>query len=242
MALWEDFSSTAISSEEYRSHSVTAVIAARNEERTVATVIKKTLPHVDEVIVMDGHSTDRTAKFATQAGARVVTDPGTGKGGAIRQSLELAEADIVVFLDADGSHCPSDIPRLCLPIAENRADLVVGSRFAGGSDELSVNLGQLVRSFGNIAMNVAINWRWNTSLTDTLNGYRAVRRSAIIQVGLQENIHTIEQEMVMKMLRNNYTVMNVPTHEFERLYGDSHIDIWREWPKFVWCLLKNLLK
>jgi hypothetical protein len=128
------------------------------------------------------------------------------------------------------------------PVAAGALDLCVGSRFAGGSDELSVSIPQLIRTIGNIAINIAINKRWGTRLTDTLNGFRAARRQHILAVNLRENRHTIEQEMVMKMLRHGFRVGNVPTHEYARRHGHSHINIWREWPRFVWCVLVNICR
>jgi dolichol-phosphate mannosyltransferase len=177
---------------------------------------------------------------ARSAGAQVHTDPGRGKGSAVRQALALSDATVLVFIDADGSHDVADIPRLALPVVQGTCDLCVGSRFTGGSDELSISVSQLVRTIGNISMNIAINKRWATRLTDTLNGFRAIRREACVAIGLREDTHTIEQEMVMKMLRHGYRVANVPTHEYERRFGQSHINIWREWPKFVWCVARNL--
>jgi glycosyltransferase involved in cell wall biosynthesis len=216
------------------------VILARDEEQTVGDIVRGALVHTDRVLVMDGHSRDRTAALALEAGAEVHADPARGKGSAIRASLELVDREVVVLMDADGSHDPRDIPRLAAPLLAGGADLCVGSRFAGGSDELSATFGQLVRTLGNVAMNVAINWRWGVELTDTLNGFRAVRRSAALSVGLSEDSHTIEQEMVMKMLQRDYRVVNVPAHEYKRRYGTSHIKIWREWPRFVWCVLRHL--
>jgi dolichol-phosphate mannosyltransferase len=226
---------------QYGSSRVACVILARNEERTIAEAVEGARPFTHQVVVMDGRSTDGTAQAARQAGAAVHSDPGRGKGSAIRQALQTVEADVLVFMDADGSHDPADIPKLAQPIVRGEADLCVGSRFAGGSDELSVSLGQLVRTIGNISMNIAINWRWNTRLTDTLNGYRGVRRAAARAIGLVEDTHTIEQEMVMKMLRHSFRVVNVATHEYSRRFGESHIRIWREWPKFVWCVFVNLV-
>ena len=227
---------------DYANCRVAAVILARNEERTIREVVENASRFVHEVMMMDGRSTDRTAAVATEAGATVHIDEGKGKGAAARQSLELVDADVVVFMDADGSHDPADIPRLALPVVRGQTDLCVGSRFAGGSDELSVGFAQLIRLNGNILMNIAINKRWNGSLSDTLNGFRAIRRQAALAVGLKENRHTIEQEMVMKMLRHGYRVMNVPTHEYERKYGPSHINIWKEWPMFVWCVITNIAR
>jgi dolichol-phosphate mannosyltransferase len=220
---------------------VAAVILARNEERTIGAAVAGARPFAHEVVVMDGRSSDRTVAEAAAAGARVLPDPGRGKGSAIRQALDVIDADVLVLMDADGSHDPADIPRLAAPVVAGAYDLVVGSRFAGGSDELSVSVGQLIRTIGNISMNIAINKRWNVALTDTLNGFRAVRRAAARTVGLREDTHTIEQELVMKMLRHRYRVTNVAAHEYPRKFGESHIRIWREWPKFVWCVFVNLV-
>jgi glycosyltransferase involved in cell wall biosynthesis len=226
---------------DYGTERVVGVILARNEEHTIADVVTQVARYVHHTCVMDGHSTDRTAARAAEAGASVHPDPGKGKGSAIRKSLDVVDADIVVFIDADGSHDPADIPRLVAPLVEGKADLCIGSRFTGGSEELSVSLPQLIRTIGNILMNIAINQRWNVALTDTLNGFRAARVTAARRIKLTENTHTIEQEMAMKMLRHGYRVMNVPTHEYARTHGASHIRIWREWPTFVWCVVANLL-
>ena len=226
----------------YGNARVAAVVLARNEANTIADTVQGAATFVHEVHVMDGHSTDDTPKIAARCGASVHADDGKGKGSAMRQSLTLIETDVVVFLDADGSHDPADIPKLALPVVRGEAELCVGSRFTGGSEELSVDVGQLVRTIGNISMNIAINKRWSVSLTDTLNGFRAVRRQAALRLGLVENTHTIEQEMVMKALRHGYRVINVPTHERSRRYGSSHIKIWREWPAFVWCVIVNIIR
>ncbi len=224
----------------YHPSRVCVVIPARDEEKTVAEAVRAASAYASEVIVMDGRSRDGTADAARNAGAKVFTDPGFGKGSGIRESLGHSEAEVLVFMDADGSHDPADIPRLAGMILSNEADLCVGCRFSGGSEELSVSTGQLIRTVGNIAMNIAINHRWNVQLSDTLNGFRAVRRTAAQNVELTEDRHTIEQEMVMKFLRHGYRVVNIPTHEYPREFGTSHIRIWREWPMFVWCVIKNL--
>ena len=219
---------------------VTVVISAKNEELDIAEAVEGAKPFCDEVLVMDGHSTDRTREIAAKSGARVELDPGKGKGSAIRASLGLSKSDIVVFMDADGSHDPKDIPKLVKPVADGQVDLCVGSRFLGGSEELSIDFGQLIRSVGNISMNIAINKRFNVQLSDTLNGYRAIRREVGLSLKLIENKHTIEQEMVIRALRTGHKVKNVAAHEYARKHGTSHIRIWREWPHFLWCMFKNL--
>lgn len=222
--------------------SVVTVILAKDEELSIADAVSGARQYCGRVVVMDGHSADLTIERARAEGAEVHTDPGRGKGAAIRSSLALVQEPVVVFMDADGSHDPADIPRLAAPVVAGDADLCVGSRFTGGSEELSITVGQLVRTIGNISMNIAINKRWGVELTDTLNGFRAVRRVAALEVGLREDIHTIEQEMVMKMLLAGYRVLNIPTHEYRRQHGESHIKIWRQWPKFVLCVLAHVIR
>jgi len=224
------------------SDAIATVVLAKNEERTIEDAVRGAAVHSRRVIVMDGRSTDSTVERARRCGAEVHVDPGRGKGAAIRASLDLVTEPVVVFMDADGSHDPDDIPRLAAPVLADEAELCVGSRFTGGSEELSITVGQLVRTIGNISMNIAINRRWGVELTDTLNGFRAARREALQTVGLREDIHTIEQEMVMKMLLAGYRVVNIPTHESRRRHGTSHIRIWRQWPRFVGCVATHLIR
>ena len=112
------------------------VIPAWNEEDTIGDVILGVRHLTDDLIVVDGHSTDRTHEIARQLRARVVLDHGLGKGDAIRVGLATAYHRIAVFIDADGSHEPKDIPALVAPIAAGEADLVIASRTRGGSDEI----------------------------------------------------------------------------------------------------------
>ncbi|HEX9903054.1 MAG TPA: glycosyltransferase family 2 protein, partial [Acidobacteriota bacterium] len=114
----------------------TVVIPAKNEEQSIGKIIAKCRKYAQEILVVDGHSRDSTARVARRLGARVVQDNGLGKGDGIRVGIQEAKGDILVFIDADGSHDPNDIPELIKPIKQGQADMVVGSRGMGGSDEL----------------------------------------------------------------------------------------------------------
>jgi dolichol-phosphate mannosyltransferase len=222
---------------------VTAVIPARNEERSIAEIIERTRPFCDEVIVVDGHSVDRTASIAAAYGdgVRVVKDNKKGKGDAIRVGAFAARYDTVVFLDADGSHDPADIPALVEPIKKGEAELVVGSRGRGGSDELHGDVEKLLRMIGSDIILIGINLRWKQHLTDSQNGFRAIRTDVIRSLDLKENITTIEQEMTMKCLKNGYRVTETPTHEYSRKYGDSTIKLRRVWFRYIYSFVKNLM-
>ncbi|MFH1860000.1 MAG: glycosyltransferase, partial [bacterium] len=114
---------------------VIVIIAAKDEEGGIAEVVKQVKPYADEVLVVDGHSKDKTIELARQAGASVIMDNGKGKGAAYKIGAEYASGNILVFIDADGSHEPSDIPKLVQQITSGQADMVVASRMMGGSDE-----------------------------------------------------------------------------------------------------------
>jgi dolichol-phosphate mannosyltransferase len=196
----------------------------------------------DDLIVVDGHSTDRTIAIAQEYGANVVQDNGRGKGDAVRVGLKTARHPITVFIDADGSHDPKDIVKLVQPIAAGDADLVMGSRMLGGSDELFGDIAEVTRLLGSLVISLSINYRYGVRLTDYQNGFRAIRTEVGKAIGLTSNITTIEQEMAMKCLRYGYRVIERPTHEYRRKGGVSKIDVLRLAHIYVWNLISGLLR
>ncbi|PWT80969.1 MAG: hypothetical protein C5B57_11375 [Blastocatellia bacterium] len=220
---------------------VTVVIPAKDEEGLIAEIVEAVKPYTDDVLVVDGHSRDRTREIAIQHGARVIQDNGRGKGEALRLSIEAATTDILVFIDADGSHEPRDIPKLVEPIVAGQADLVIGSRGKGGSDELHGTVEQFIRYVGSQLIMLAINYRWNVRLTDSQNGFRAIRRDVARRLGLTANLTTIEQEMLMKALKRGFRVSEIASHEYERRWGTSKVVVWRLWFAYIWSFLRNLM-
>ena len=220
---------------------VTVVIPAKNESVTIQDVIEGIRPYADEILVVDGHSTDDTRKIALELGARVELDHGRGKGDAVRTAIEKAKGEVVVFIDADGSHEPSDIPKLVAPILGGEADLVIGSRGRGGSDEAYGTITDFVRNTGGHVILLAINYRYGVRLTDSQNGFRAIRTDVARALGLKEDLTTIEQEMLMRALKLGYRVSEVASHEYRRRHGDSRIVLWKVSHKYLWSLLKGLV-
>jgi glycosyltransferase involved in cell wall biosynthesis len=223
------------------SASVTVVIPTKNEEGLIGEIVDSVRPYADEILVIDGHSTDRTREIAVERGARVELDGGKGKGEALRRSLDVCTGDIVVFIDADGSHDPKDITSLVGPIKAGTADMVIGSRGKGGSDELHGTLEQFIRYVGSQLIMLAINYRWNVRLTDSQNGFRAIRRDVGRKLGLKSNLTTIEQEMLMRALKLGYRVDEAPTHEYERKWGTSKVVVWKLWAAYLWSFFRNIM-
>jgi dolichol-phosphate hexosyltransferase len=218
---------------------VTVVIPSKNEAGLIGEIVDSVRAY-GEVLVIDGHSTDATREIAQAHGARVVLDAGRGKGQAIRQSLRDATTDILVFIDADGSHDSKDIPALVAPIAAGTADLVIASRGRGGSDELHGTIGQFIRYVGSQLIMLAINYRWGVRLSDSQNGFRAIRRDVGLALDLKSNLTTIEQEMLMRALKRGYRVSEIASHEYERRWGTSKVVVWKLWWAYLWSFWRNI--
>lgn len=220
--------------------SVSVVIAAKQEAPSIGGVLERARRYASAIVVVVGHSTDGTAEVAAGNGARVMADGGVGKGEAIRRAIPLIETEVAVFLDADGSHDPEDIPLLVGPILTGEADHVAASRLRGGSSELHGGFDEFLRLAGSSFITACINRRFNCQLSDSQNGFRAIRTSVLRQLDLRENTTTIEQEMTIKTLRGGWRMAEVPSHEHRRLHGTSHIRVLRQSPRYAYSLVKHL--
>jgi glycosyltransferase involved in cell wall biosynthesis len=217
------------------------VIPAKNEAEYIAEIIKGCKQFTSNIIVSDGNSKDATRDIAAKLGARVIIDPGKGKGSGIRACVEhIADKDIIVFIDADGSHDPNDIPRLIKPIQDGIADHVTGSRLLGGSSELHGGFDEFMRLTGSSFIMFCINHRFKVRLSDSQNGFRAIRGEVLKNLDLKENITTIEQEMIIKTLRKKYRMAEVPTHEYKRKFGKSNIVMRKVFFRYIYSFVKYL--
>lgn len=218
------------------------IIPTRNEESTLEEVLAGALTHSTDIHVIDGHSTDRTREIAERMGATVHLDRGRGKGDAMRMGIEVSDGDVVLFIDADGSHSTDDIPRMVDPIFKDQADMVIGSRFKGGSDELVGNLNQLFRITGSNIITTFINYRWNVHFSDTQNGFRALSREAASALNLEIDGFPIETEMDIQLLQLGFRIAEVPAHEYRRKGGESKIRLHKIWYQYPVLLIKTLFK
>ncbi|MBF0520439.1 MAG: glycosyltransferase family 2 protein [Nitrospirae bacterium] len=220
---------------------ITIVIPALNEAATIGDVINGCKKYADEIIVIDGHSTDGTAEVAANLTARCITDNGKGKGAALRHAINEAKGDIIVFIDADGSHDPDDIPKLTEPILKGEADHVTGSRLLGGSSELHGGFDEFFRLMGSSFITACINWRFKVRISDSQNGFRAIKTDVAKKLNLKEDITTIEQEMIMKTLKKQFRLTEVPSHEHKRKAGYSKIRLSKVWIRYGYTLIKYLI-
>jgi len=201
---------------------VSVVIPALNEEEPIAGVVRAIPRDVaDEIIVVDNGSTDRTAERAQAAGARVVHEPRQGYGRACSVGMRAVSprAEVVVFLDGDGSDCPELIPGLLAPIAAGTHDFVIGSRTRGRRETGSMNLSQLLA--GRVA-GLMLRALYGARFTD-MCPFRAIRREALRKLGMREETYGWNLEMQIRAARAGLRILEVPVDHRRRAGGKSKV-------------------
>ena len=212
------------------------VIPARNEEETLPMVLsdlRAVSPQLTgwqlETIVVDDHSSDRTAELAQQYGARVVTNSGrSGKGMALRAGFEAARGEILAMMDADYSHRAEELPRFLEAIAAPGVGLVIGSRVVGGSEEY-----HHVRALGNVFLSGSLGLATGRYLSDALNGYKMFRREVFSGFRYTSRNFEIEIEIVANALRTGLKVVEVSSHERARAGGQIKSRVIRHGTRFL---------
>jgi glycosyltransferase involved in cell wall biosynthesis len=201
--------------------SVAVVLPTLNEEASIGAVLAAIPPGtVDQVIVVDAESSDATVAIAEAAGARVVSEPRRGYGRACATGIAAAtEADVVLFLDADGADDPAHIPDLLVPILSGQAEMVLGSRLAGDLDPAAMPRHQ---RFGNWLSAWLIRRLYRLPLSD-LAPFRAVDRRRLLQLGMEDMTYGWPTEMIVKAARAGWRVVEVPVRYRPRIGGRSKI-------------------
>lgn len=213
--------------------SISVVLPAKNEESSVGKTIiglKEVLPKAELIVVNDG-SSDRTAEEASAAGAKVVSHPySRGNGAAIKTGARAASGDLIVFMDADGQHSPSDIPRMLAEI-EGGADMVVGARQSGSQASFG-------RGVANCFYNRLASYMVGHSVKDLTSGFRVVRALKFREfLYLLPNGFSYPTTSTMAFFRAGYSVLYVPIHADKRI-GKSHIKIFRDGLRFLLIIFK----
>ncbi|MET7599237.1 glycosyltransferase family 2 protein [Streptomyces sp. NPDC004082] len=200
---------------------VSLVIPALNEARNIAWVFEQIPACVDEVILVDGDSTDATIPMAQYCLPTVhsVRQSGRGKGNALRTGFLEAKGDYVVMMDADGSMSPAEIPHF-VHFLDHGYDFVKGSRFVAGGGSLDLTP---IRKMGNHALLIATNRLYHARLTDLCYGFCAFRRSFLDQLDLHAAGFEIEAEMIVHALRSGLRIAEVPSLELPRRSGCSNL-------------------
>jgi hypothetical protein len=218
---WEEFREAKLP-ERFRDK-IAVVIPAFNEAESVGGVVRSIPPEVcgepTAVLVVDDGSRDDTSEEAARAGAVVARHViNRGGGAALRTGYRLmaeSGALVVVTLDADGQHLPSEMERLVKPVLDDEVDVAHGSRVLGDADPNSRS-----REFGIVFFNKLVSLITRTKVSDCSNGYRAVRTSVLPQLVLrQEQFHT--SEFLIEAIKRGIPAKEVPVTVAKREHGHS---------------------
>ncbi len=219
---------------------VSVVIPTLNEALNLPVVLGELPDVVDEVVIVDGLSTDDTVDVALRLrpDATIVMQTGRGKGDALRCGFEAATGDILVMMDADGSTDPAEIPRYLDALLAG-ADFAKGTRFtgAGGSSDLT-----RVRTTGNRMLSGTVNLLYGTGYTDLCYGYNAFWRHCLPTMSIDCSGFEIETLINIRVGRAGLDVREIPSFERDRIHGQSNLRAFRDGGRILRTILRERVR
>ncbi len=220
---------------------VSVIIPAYNEEKTIGEVISNTVSVMKnlnvpfEIIVVDDGSMDRTREIASKYNVKVLTNTtNRGKGYSLQRGFREAKGEIIITLDADGSHDPKEIPKLITPLF-NGVDIAIGSRFLNGNGNKTTSKLNLV---GNFIFNVLIFSLTGKLITDSQTGFRAYKKRVLEEIEVESTGYEIETELTVKGLKNGFVVKEEPINCKKRKDGFSKLSAFSDGVKILKTILK----
>lgn len=225
---------------------LSVVVPVYNEVKTIREILAKiNAVGIDkEMIVVDNYSTDGTRDLLQEILNRkefpaikvIYHSYNKGKGAAVREGIQEASSELVVIQDADLEYNPQDYLLLMQPILENRADIVLGARFASGYRGLAVH------RWGNKFLTGLINSLFGVSLNDYATCYKMARKSTFINLGLKSKSFDIEVEIVSKAIKRKLRLMEVPISYYPRSYAEGKKIRWFDGLQAIVSVLRYRFK
>jgi len=190
---------------------IKVIIPAYNEEKSIAKVIQDLPSIVDEIVVVNNNSSDKTGEEAKKNGVTVLTEKRRGYGYACLKGMSYLKSqttppDIVVFLDGDYSDYPEELTKLVAPIIADRIDFVIGARSKKLREKGSMTAVQI---FGNWLATRLMSWFYNSKFTD-LGPFRAIKYDKLIALQMEDKTYGWTVEMQLKALKKKYSYTEIP--------------------------------
>lgn len=197
------------------------IILTRNEIKGVKTLFEKIpFDKFDECFVIDFNSRDGTVEFFQERGIKVIPQKKKGRGEAFRMASEIAEGDALVFFSPDGNEDPSDAVKLKKAI-EQGYDMAIASRFLPQSHNDESDKFIPLRAWGNQLFTFLANLFFRGNLSDSINGFRAVRKDKFKELKVDASGFAIEYQMSMRAMKLGQKVKEIPSIESQRIGGES---------------------
>jgi glycosyltransferase (TIGR04182 family) len=195
---------------------VCILIPTLNEGKTIGGIVTEFRSMgFSNILVIDGHSKDDTAKIAEKAGAKVILQSGKGKGQAVTQAFQVMNNKYVVMMDGDGTYLPEEVYNLLEPVISGLADHVIGDRTVNYQKGAFTRL----NLFGNVILNKIFGFAYGVWLEDILSGYRAFSHDAIKQIVLNRTGFEVETEITVECVKKNLKTIEVPITYLSRVSG-----------------------
>ncbi len=225
---------------------LSVVVPVYNEVKTIREILTKiNAVGIDkEMIVVDNYSNDGTQGVLQEILKRkefpvikvIYHSYNKGKGAGVREGIQEANGELVVIQDADLEYDPKDYLLLIQPILENKADIVLGSRFTDGHTGLAVH------RLGNKFLTGLINNLYGVSLNDYATCYKMARKSTFISLGLKANSFDIEVEIISKAIKRKLRLIEVPISYYPRSYAEGKKIRWFDGLQAIVSILKYRFK
>jgi glycosyltransferase involved in cell wall biosynthesis len=233
---------------------LSVLIPVYNEERTLEEVVRRvrSIELAKEIIMVDDGSKDRSREILTQLQQqnerapdplneiRVFFQPSNqGKGAAIKVALDHARGDVIIIQDADLEYDPDDYPALLEPIERGLADVVYGTRFAGGGAHRVLFFWH---SLGNRMLTLVSNMLTNLNLSDMEVGYKMFRAEVLKSIKLESKRFGFEPEVTLKLAKKGYRFYEVPISYHGRTYQEGKKITWKDGISALYYMLRFRLK
>jgi glycosyltransferase involved in cell wall biosynthesis len=224
---------------------VSVVIPVFNEELTIGNVIERLAAVAQktgfkyEIIVVDDCSADRSLEISRSYGVKVFSlKKHWGKGYALRAGFARAKGEIIITIDSDGSHSPEELPRLLTLFLQEKADLVIGSRYLSQKPVATKKLNAVGVSLFNFLIKILI----RVEVSDSQSGYRVMNASVLKHMCLESRGYEIESEMLVKTVQQGFKIREVPISFEQRTYGASRLDPMLDGFKILFSIVLAYMK